>query len=171
MAYSPIEERYLSTLTQQQFPDMPVEQVAAEPSLDGMQLAMGGNAAGRRSDRPVSDVPMALLDMGAATAKGAVQGFVGLPGDIEKIGRLLIGAMGGDVGEDTKLPTTEEVKAWLDKNVGKVNDGKNPYESVGEVMAPGGYTKAAKSAVKGKKAAATAAATAPSAIAQDKENK
>lgn len=164
MSYSPIEERYLNTLTQMQFPDMPSEKP--------VQLAMGGSGAGAgRTDAPMSDAAMGLMDMGAATVKGATQGFVGLPGDLEKIGRLLIGVMGGNVGEDTKLPTTEEVKAWLDKNVGQVNDGKNPYESVGEVMAPGGYTKAAKSAVKGKKAAATAAAAAPSAIAQDKESK
>ena len=38
MSYSPIEDRYLSTLTQQEFPDAP----PAEPSIDGMQLAEVG---------------------------------------------------------------------------------------------------------------------------------
>lgn len=42
MAYSPIEDKYLSTLTQQQFPDMPPEPVAAEPSADGVQVAEVG---------------------------------------------------------------------------------------------------------------------------------
>ena len=38
MSYSPIEDRYLSTLTQQEFPDAP----PVEPSIDGMQLAEVG---------------------------------------------------------------------------------------------------------------------------------
>lgn len=38
MSYSPIEDRYLATLTQQQFPDIP----PAEPSVDGVQLAEVG---------------------------------------------------------------------------------------------------------------------------------
>lgn len=38
MSYSPIEDRYLSTLTRQEFPDAP----PAEPSIDGMQLAEVG---------------------------------------------------------------------------------------------------------------------------------
>lgn len=42
MAYSPIEDKYLSTLTAQQFPDMPPEPVAAEPSVDGVQVAEVG---------------------------------------------------------------------------------------------------------------------------------
>jgi hypothetical protein len=47
MAYSPIEDKYLSALTAVQFPDAPVEPVTAEqpaeamPSMDGMQLAAG----------------------------------------------------------------------------------------------------------------------------------
>lgn len=42
MAYSPIEDRYLETLTQQQFPDMQPQEVATEPSMDGVQLAEVG---------------------------------------------------------------------------------------------------------------------------------
>lgn len=88
----------------------------------------------------------AMLDMGASAVKGATQGFIGLPGDIEGIGRLILGKMGVNVDEATALPTTEEVKTWLDTNLGAVGDGKNPYESVGEVLAPGGQVKAAKAA-------------------------
>jgi hypothetical protein len=89
-----------------------------------------------------------MLDMGAATVKGATQGFIGLPGDIEGIGRLILGKMGVNVDEATTLPTTEDVKTWLDKNLGAVGDGKNPYESIGEVTAPGGQIKAAKAIAK-----------------------
>jgi len=126
-----------------------------EQTMPGRQpgdvmLAMGGSGAGQgRTDRPMSDVGMGLLDMGAATVKGAVQGFAGLPGDLEGIGRLVLDKMGYGVDQQTVLPKTEEVKAWLDTNVGKVGSGQNPYESMGEVVAPGGQIKAGKAAVKG----------------------
>lgn len=114
----------------------------------------------------------AMLDMGAATVKGATQGFLGLPGDLESLsyGVKEIFNRGGDEGmldaflrgmnEKTIMPNTEEVKAWLDKNVGMVNEGKNPYESIGEFAAPGGYVKAGKAAAKSKKVAVPAATAA-----------
>jgi len=173
MAYSPIEDKYLSVLTSQQFPDMP-----AEESLDGMQLAAGpsgtvsdaGNGMGavRRvgragvpyqepSMRDITTPAGAMLDMGAATVKGATQGFLGLPGDLEGIGRLLLDKMGVAVSQDAVLPKTDDIKKWLDQNVGQVGTGKNPYESIGEVTAPGGQVKALKAAGRG------AAALAPKA--------
>jgi hypothetical protein len=114
----------------------------------------------------------AMLDMGAATVKGMTQGFVGLPGDIESIsyGVKEIFKRGADEGvldaflrgmeQQTILPKTEEVKKWLDKNVGTVGDGKIPYEGIGEIAAPGGYIDAAKAVAKGTKAAGTALAPA-----------
>lgn len=165
-----IEDRYLSGLIAVQYPDAPVE-----PSLDGVQLAAGpsqtvsdagtGVRVGRAgvpykppSMRDITEPAGALLDMGAATVKGAVQGFAGLPGDLEGIGRLVLGAMGVQAGEKTVLPTTDEVKAWLDTNVGKVGNGQNPYESIGEVTAPGGQVKAVKAVGRGAKALAPKAA-------------
>jgi hypothetical protein len=69
------------------------------------------------------------------------------------------------------MPNTEEVKTWLDKNVGMVNEGKNPYESIGEFAAPGGYVKAAKAAGKatatGVKKAATELAPNAAAMAEN----
>jgi len=82
----------------------------------------------------------------AAPVKGATQGFLGAPGDI-------LNMMGF-----TTLPTTEQVKKWLDDNVGMIGDGTHPIEKMSELAAPGGYVKGAKAAVKAKKA--TAAATA-----------
>lgn len=172
MAYSAIEQRYVDLLTTAAFPDAvnEPEPVAEERSLDGVQLAMGSSgAAGKRSDLTMTDAGMGLFDMGAATAKGAAQGFVGLPGDLEGIGRMAINLLGGNVDESTALPTTEEIKAWLDKfPAAKVGDGKSPYETLGEFMAPGGYVKAGKAAVKAagkaKKPAAAGAAAAPAAV-------
>jgi hypothetical protein len=162
-----IEERYLTRLANFYAPD--VEQ--PEPSVDGMQLAAGpsntvsdaggGVRVGRAgvpfqkpSMRDITVPAGAMLDMGAATVKGATQGFLGLPGDLEGIGRLVLDKMGFGVGQDTVLPKTEEVKKWLDSNVGQVGNGQNPYESIGEVTAPGGQVKALKAAGRGAKALA-----------------
>lgn len=256
MAYSPLEDRYLSALTAVQFPDTPVEpdtpaeqptMLAAGPSStatdalpgyglrpdgtkkgngwlgplkmkDGSvmtELTMGVNIDGMETDIPtivptlskqeidhllsgkpatdaivdkavshakmrmaqgfspyadthatttnvdvrgrsqltIGDAAMGLSDIGAATLKGAVQGYVGLPGDLEGVARLIINAMGGTVKEGTALPTTEEVKKWLDDNVGKVGDGKNPYETIGEFLAPGAYVQPVKSVGAATKAA------------------
>jgi hypothetical protein len=108
--------------------------------------------------KDAASVGGAMLDMGASAVKGATQGFIGLPGDIEGIGRLILGKMGVNVDEATALPTTEEVKTWLDTNLGSVAGGKNPYESIGEIAAPGGQIKAAKAVAKGAKALAPKAA-------------
>lgn len=165
-----IEDRYLSGLIAVQYPE-PTDTT----SIDGMQLAAGpsgtvsdaGNGMGavRRvgrggvpyrppSMRDITEPAGAMLDMGAATVKGATQGFLGLPGDLEGIGRLLLEKMGVGVDQNTVLPKTEEVKKWLDTNVGQVGNGQNPYETIGEVTAPGGQIKALKAAGRGAKALA-----------------
>lgn len=155
MALSPLEDRYLTALTAVQFPDTPVE--PETPAEQPTMLAMGGGKPGQ-SDLTATDAAMGMADMGAATLKGAVQGYVGLPGDLEGIARMVVNIMGGTVKEGTVLPTTEEVKKWLDDNVGKVSDGKNPYETIGEFLAPGAYVQpvkrvgaATKAAIKGAK--------------------
>lgn len=122
------------------------------------RVGRGGVPYQAPSMSDITEPAKAMLDMGAATVKGATQGFIGLPGDIEGIGRLILGKMGVNVDETTALPTTEEVKTWLDKNLGSVGNGKNPYESIGETVAPGGQVKAAKAVAKGAKALAPKAA-------------
>jgi hypothetical protein len=119
-----------------------------------VMLAMGGSGAGAgRTDAPISDAAMGLADSFAAAVKGPTQGFLGAPGDILSM-----------MGFKT-MPTTEEVKKWLDDNVGMIGDGTHPIEKMTELLAPGGYLKGAKALVKAKKAttAATAGAAATSA--------
>lgn len=167
MAYNQIEQNYLNLLADSMLP--PPE--SAEKSMDGVQLAMGGSGAGKhKTDKTMTDVGMGMMDMGAATVKGATQGFIGTPGDLEEIARLLLGAAGFDVSENAKFPTTKEVKDWLDKNAGKVGDGNNPYESIGEVLAPGGHIKALKGVKKLKKGAAGVASAVPASV-DGEENK
>lgn len=84
-------------------------------------LAMGGNAANRHSDAPMSDVPMGLLDLGAGLTRGAVAQTLGLPGDLQSLYHGLksvfnrpedqsrIDAFLQGVQQPTDLPTTERM--------------------------------------------------------------
>jgi hypothetical protein len=164
--------------------------------LEGMQLAMG--SAGPSSEqikkfesqsamenvteagKGMLSVGKGMADIGAASVKGVAQGFGGIFGDFEMLGRGIkeIYNRGGDetkldaflrgIQEETILPTTEDIKKWLDTNVGKVGAGDNPYETVGEMLAPGGYVKGGKKIVQGvkkaKKVVAGTAAAAPTVV-------
>jgi hypothetical protein len=150
-------------------PEQPVEQVMAPSQQPGDVLVAEAQRLHPRTGRPItgptmSDITepaMGLANMGAATAKGAVQGFFGLPGDIEALGygvkelinrgadESMTNAFMRGLQQQTIAPTTEDIKKWLDTNIGVVGDGKNPYESIGEVLAPGGQYKAGKALVKG----------------------
>lgn len=134
-----------------------------------------------RTGRPITGPSMsditeparAMLDMGASTLKGTVQGFAGLPGDVEALAYGIkelfnrradegkIDAFLRGMSEQTIMPRTDEIRKWLDANVGTVAGGQSPYETIGEVVAPAGQIKAAKAAVKG--AARGAKALAPKA--------
>jgi hypothetical protein len=166
-----IADRFMDFLASgyKETPEQPVEQAMAPGQQPGDVLVAEAQRFHPRTGRPIigptmSDVTepaMGLLNMGAATAKGAVQGFAGLPGDIEALGygvkellnrgadESMSSAFMRGLQDKTIAPTTEEVKKWLDTNVGTVGDGKNPYETVGEVLAPGGHYKAGKALVKG----------------------
>lgn len=174
-----IADRFMDFLAAgyKETPEQPVEQQMAPGQQPGDVLVAEAQRLHPRTGRPItgptmSDITepaMGLLNMGAATAKGAVQGFVGLPGDIEALGygvkellnrgadESMSSAFMRGLQDKTIAPTTEDVKKWLDTNVGTVGDGKNPYETVGEVLAPGGQYKAGKALIKG------AAALAPEA--------
>lgn len=129
-----------------------------EPSVGGKAGVQLQRATERQQINPptvdsllndVGVIGSAYLDMGAATTKGMVQGYIGLPGDIEGLVRTVANKLGADVSEETLAPTTEEVKKFLDQYVGKVNDGNNPYETLGEFAAPGGYIPPIKAAARG----------------------
>jgi hypothetical protein len=92
------------------------------------------------------------LDTGAAVVKGAAQGFAGLPGDLEEIGRLLINLVGGDLDEEAYLATTDDIKKMLDKfaplNARMGEREQKVSETIGELASPGGYLKGVKAATK-----------------------
>lgn len=164
MAYSKIEQAYLDSLVSSQFPD-PVE---PEPTLlasaDTGITTDGGAYVGTRLNMPKglntpenmqavgNDIPKTV----AGVAKGMAQGFVGLPGDLESIGRLVLNYMGADVNQESKLPTTQDVKGFLDQYIKlpdlQTSDMSN-FETAGEWLAPGGQLKAVKPVAKAIKGA------------------
>lgn len=89
-----------------------------------IQLAMGGGG-GKGSNLTMTDAGMAMLDTGAGVVRGAVAQTLGLPGDIEMIGRGLrsvfnrpedqsrIDAFLAGMKEKTALPTTDRVSEML----------------------------------------------------------
>lgn len=118
----------------------------------------------------ITEPAKAMADMFAGAFKGAVQGFTGTPGELEGFiyGLKELATRNADTSmldafvkgyeQKTILPKTEEVKKWLDKNVGTATSYENPFETVGEVVAPGGQVKAGKAVVKGTVRAAKALA-------------
>jgi hypothetical protein len=118
----------------------------------------------------ITEPAKAMADMFAGAFKGAVQGFTGTPGELEGFiyGLKELATRNADTSmldafvkgyeQKTILPKTEEVKAWLDKNVGTATSYENPFETIGEVVAPGGQVKAGKAVVKGTVRAAKALA-------------
>ena len=96
------------------------------------------------------------FDTAAAGMKGAVQGWVGLPGDLESIGRLIFDLVGADVDQETYLKTTDEIKRMLDQYAPlNTKQDTSTAETLGEFVAPGGYIKGVKSAVKAVKKVTT----------------
>lgn len=61
-----------------------------------------------------------LFDALAAMPKGAVQATVGLPGDLESIGRTVLDYFGYNVDQETALPTSEDISKKLESTFGPV---------------------------------------------------
>jgi len=118
-------------------------------------MARSRKMAGERQDMSVPEIGGKLLEAAkvipVAAAAGAVEGFVGLPGDIESLVRGLVTmaqrpenqgwgeALLEGIENKTIAPTIEDVKNWVNKNL--VDFGDSPYETAGQFIAPSGYTK------------------------------
>lgn len=78
--------------------------------------------------------PKGLADMLASALRGGVKATLGMPGDIERMGRMGINALGGSVDPQSALPSTED---W-DKRLPPVNPmtGQNfdQVEKMGEFL-------------------------------------
>jgi hypothetical protein len=110
----------------------------------------------------------------AGKTRGAVQGFVGLPGDLETVGRMALNLLGFDVSEDSVAPTSQDIAKRLEslgvsqENISNLIDRVMPSqagsatseeklrafgggETLGEVVAPTGQVKLISKAVKATK--------------------
>ena len=161
MAYSPIEESYMNGFVSSQFATPEPEPVLLAEnkniSYPGEQFTDtgGGAAVGTRLNMPkglntpenIKKVGGEILPAGAAIAKGGAQASVGMYGDIEGLGRMVLNYMGVDVNKDTKLPTTEDVKSFLDKYI-PVDEKYATFEKAGELASPAGAYGVGKGAIK-----------------------
>jgi hypothetical protein len=142
-----------------------LDALAADLRVEPEQVAQAGKTAPKVADiigTPEKILEPAKPETAAALAKGAAQGFVGLPGDIISLARGVyeLGKSGGSLDaflagleKPTGLPTTEDVKKALDDAGLKIGTGDETAETVGEFLAPGGYIKGAKNISKAAKKA------------------
>jgi len=161
MAYSPIEESYMNGYVSTQFTTPEPEPVLLAQnkniSYPGEQFTDtgGGAAVGTRLNMPkglntlenIQKVGGEIIPAGAAMVKGAGQASVGMYGDIEGLGRMVLNYMGVDVNKESKLPTTEDVKKFLDKYI-PVDEKYATFESAGELASPAGAYGLGKAGVK-----------------------
>ena len=161
MAYSPIEESYMNGFVTTQFANPEPEPVLLAQnknmSYPGEQFTDtgGGAAVGTRLKMPsglntpenIQKVGGEILPAGGAMLKGAGQASAGMYGDIEGLGRMVLNYMGVDVNKETKLPTTEDVKTFLDKYI-PVDEKYATFEKAGELASPAGAYGLGKAGIK-----------------------
>ena len=157
--YSPLEQRIVDNYLQGTYPEIPPE--AAAPDLQ--EAAMGatvGTLPADAKNMPLSTFGKMAADVPAGLAKGAIQGTIGLPGDIISLGRGIAAAVSPQAGEGrldaflrgtqgkTILPTTEDVRKFLDDTLGiplvpagetdqMRREGAKVSETVGELFGAG----------------------------------
>jgi hypothetical protein len=121
--YTPFEQRIVDGYLKATYPDEP-----AAPDLQEAATMM--TLPEDAKNIPLSTFGKMAMDVPAGLAKGAVQGTIGLPGDLISLGRGLAAAASPNPGEGrldaflrgtkgaTILPTTEDVKKFLDETLG-----------------------------------------------------
>jgi hypothetical protein len=133
--------------------DLRIDTEPVQVAQDGRKVPTVAEMIGT----PEQILEPAKPETAAAVAKGMAQGFVGLPGDLIALARGVydLAKSGGDLEAFVKglesatgLPTTEDIKKFLDEAGLKVGDGDMTSETVGEFAAPGGYVKGVKKVAK-----------------------
>jgi len=110
----------------------------------------------------VSDIEQRPVESLFALGKGAVEGAIGTPGDLISIlkgayyaattpeGKSKLEEFTRGLESSTGLPTTEDVKAFINELIPQFQTKATAAESVGEIIAPTGVaTLATKGVVKG----------------------
>lgn len=157
--YSPLEQRIVDNYLQNNYPAMPPEEAA--PDLQEAALgATVGTLPPDAKNIPLSTFGKMAADVPAGLAKGAIQGTIGMPGDLISLGRGIAAAISPQQGEGrldaflrgtqgkTILPTTEDVRKFLDETLGIPlvpagetdeirREGAKVSETVGELFGAG----------------------------------
>lgn len=193
-----IDEQYLLTLTlrdaggqrQVYYKDNRVNETAyVEEFLESGGMTLPAD----QKTMSASTFGKMAADVPAGLAKGAIQGTVGIGGDIESLvygvreiikrgaGESALDAFIKGLESETILPKTEEVKKWLDTNIGPLipasetdearKEGAKVSEFVGELGGAGKTVTAATKAVARSKKALTGAAAAVAPAAKEKGEK
>lgn len=119
MNRSEIDQKFLGEITNNLYPTLEPADMATEMA-GGMEPAGATPMTLEQFATSAADVPAGLL-------KGAIQGTVGLPGDIISLVRGVyeLGKSGGDIDAflsglelPTGLPTTEDVRKFFDETLG-----------------------------------------------------
>lgn len=151
------------------------------------QIDVGG-AVGRvaipSEDEEAKDQFGAIVKSGYATVKGAVQGELGILGEIEHLwngltsiyntpeGKSKVDSFLEGLSKESKLPDTERMKAMLNKVMPEVDKEYQIAEGIGEVVAPGALlTGIAAKGAKALKKSKGAAIVAPAVEVKEKANK
>jgi len=138
-------------------PAMVMNAPIEEPYVSKSRASMAAENESKGIIATPTQAAQELLNLPISTVKGALQGFLGLPGDLETLLRGVVNMANDEQGkgkltkfldgmhQDTVLPTTEKVKEFVDDNSNYFKGLRNnPLQTVGEILAPGGYVKAAK---------------------------
>lgn len=166
-----IDQRFLDDLAQdfkvppeEMEPEIQLASANTGVTTDGYQppLYRLNMPKGLNTRQNMDKQSVLLADSLAGGGKGMVQGFVGLPGDLESIGRMALNYLGYPVDENTALPTSEDIGKKLESLLGPVippnqTSGVSTAEreSVaanaelgGEIIGPGGQLKLLNKVVK-----------------------
>jgi hypothetical protein len=177
-----IDQRFLDDLAQDlQIPDENQEEMQLASANTGVTTD-GGAFVGYRLNMPkglntpenMAKQSTLIANTLAGQTRGAVQGFAGLPGDLETVGRMALNVLGFDVSENAKLITSQDIAKKLEslgvsqENISGLIDRAMPSqagsataeekarafgggETLGEVIAPGGQIKLAGKVIKATK--------------------
>lgn len=135
MSLSQIEDRYLTRLAEYDFPGaapepVQVAQAAGDTMTDAAMQMTVGTLPEDAQNMPLSTFLKMAADVPAGLLKGAFQGTGGLAGDFIMIGKGIAAALNPQADETaldaflrgtegrTILPTTEDLKKFLDETVG-----------------------------------------------------
>lgn len=128
-----IDQRFMQSLADDMKDPMLGEEAAPEMLLaagpartDEAQAFVGTRLNVPRAGQPQPTkeerqrLGIQLFDSLAGMPKGVIQQTVGLPGDLESIGRAVLDYFGYDVNQETALPTTEDIAKRLESALGPV---------------------------------------------------